>query len=78
MEKEYEYLGKPLSQYDLWDLGIIKKILKEAEAKREEASKHHKFDKKNNKKAMTFPPPNPEFLKLKNAVEVEIRKRQGN
>lgn len=74
---EYFYLNKSLSDYSLWELGDIEKSLKEAEAKREEASKHPKFttgvDKK---KAMKFPPPNPAFLELKLAVEEEIRKRQ--
>jgi len=71
------YQGQPIASYSLWDLGIIYKSLVEAEKKREEASKHHKFDKKNNKKAMDFPPPNPNFLKLKNAIELEIRKKQS-
>lgn len=65
------YNGKPLSEYSLWDLGKIETTLKEAEAKREEAKKHPKFEK------MEFPPPNPEFLKLKSAVEQEIRKKQN-
>lgn len=77
MSEEYIYNGKPLSSYDLWALGELEASLKAAEARREEASKHHKFDKVNNKKAMDFPPPNPEFLKLKNAVEEAIRKKQN-
>ena len=64
---DYIYRGKLLSAYSLWELGEIEASLKEAEAKREEASKHHKFDKVNNKKALEFPSINPEFLKLKNA-----------
>ena len=71
------YNGKELSNYPLWDLGLIEKSLKEAEARRNEASKHHKFDKVRNKKAIEFPPPNPEFLKLKEAVEEAIRKKQN-
>lgn len=71
------YNGKELSEYSLWELQAIKTSLKEAEDKREEASKHHKFDKVNNKKAMEFPPPNPNFLILKEAVEEEIRKKQN-
>lgn len=74
-----KYLNKELSEHSLWDLGLIEKSLKEAEAKREEASKHPKFttgvDKK---KAMEFPSPNPAFLELKEAVELEIRKKQVN
>lgn len=72
------YNGAPLSTLNLWELGQIEKSLEEAEAKREEASKHPKFDKINNKKALTLPPTNPEFLKLKSAVKEEIRKRQSN
>lgn len=73
-----KYLNKNLSDYSLWELGDIEKTLKDAETKREEASKHLKFttgvDKK---KAMEFPPPNPAFLELRSAVEEEIRKRQN-
>lgn len=65
------YLDKPLSKHDLWVLGEILSSLKAAEAKREAASKHEKFKK------MKFPPINPEFLKLKEAVELEIRKKQN-
>lgn len=77
MTDEYIYNSKPLSEYSSWDLIIIERALKDAEIRREEASKHHKFDKKNNKKAMEFPAPNPEFLKLKIAIEEEIRKREN-
>ena len=71
------YNDKLLTDYSLWDLGKVYQSLKEAEAKREEASKHPKFDTKNNKKAIPFPPPNPNFLKLKDAIEAEIRKKQN-
>lgn len=70
------YNGAPLVTLNLWDLGQIEKSLEEAETKREEAAKHHKFDKVNNKKAITLPPINPNFLNLKDAVKAEIRKRQ--
>jgi hypothetical protein len=70
------YNGTPLSALNLWDLGQIEKSLDDAEAKREEASKHFKFDKVNNKKALTFPPINPEFLNLRDAVKAEIKSRQ--
>lgn len=66
------YLGKPLSDYNLLELGEILTSLNVAEQKREEASKHEKFKK------MKFPPINPEFLKLKEAVQLEIRKKQIN
>jgi len=77
MAEEITYNGKPLSAYNLWELGLIEQSLKQAHAKREEAGKHLKFDKLNNKKALDFPPPNPEFLKLKNAIAEEIRKKQN-
>lgn len=65
------YGDRELETYDLWALGEILQKLLEAEQKRDKASKHPKFLK------MEFPPPNPEFLKLKNEVEKEIRKKQG-
>jgi len=70
MAEDYIYLGKALSSYDVWALSAILQSLKDAEAKREEARSHDKFKK------MAFPPPNPEFVKLKNAIEEEIRKRK--
>lgn len=77
-----KYGGKELSEYSLWDLHLIEKNIKEAEDKREKASKHIKFNadrEQNGKKVskMEFPPINPEFLKLKEALEAEIRKRQN-
>ncbi len=68
-------LGKPIGSYDTSELEHILKALQKAEARRDEASKHEKFDIANNKKAMVFPPPNPEFLKLKTAIEKEIASR---
>ncbi len=73
----YVYCGKPVSAYSLWELGKIEQSLLDAEARREEASKHPKFDKNNAKTVGSFPPPNPEFLKLKSAIENEIRKKQN-
>lgn len=66
-----EYNGKPLSSYDVWALGTILKSMEDALAKREIARQHPKFDK------MNFPNPNPEFVKLKSAIEEEIRKRNN-
>lgn len=66
------YKGQELATYDLWDLGQILADLELAVAKRTEASNHPKFQK------MQFPPPNPEFLKLKTEVENLIRERQPN
>lgn len=77
MSEDISYGGKLLSQYSLWDLGIFLKRMEEAEEKREVASKHKKFDKANNKQAMEFPPLNPEYFKIKNAIIEEIRKKQN-
>lgn len=71
MAEDYIYNGKPISSYSLWELGHIERSLKEAEVRREEASKHPKFN------TLKFPAPNPEFLKLKNAIAEEIRKKQN-
>lgn len=71
MTDDVKYCGQPLSAYSLWDLGKIEQSLLDAEAKRDEASKHKKFKK------MDFPSPNPEFIKLKSAIEAEIRNRQN-
>lgn len=76
------YGGKELSDYSLWELGDIEKSLKAALDKREAASKHVKFNENReingkNVAKMEFPPINPEFLKLKEAVEIEIRKKQN-
>lgn len=46
-----------------------------AEQKRLEASKHPKFDKSINKKAMDFPSINPLFLELKSELQNEMTKR---
>lgn len=77
MTDEISYGGKPLSQYSLWELGKFLKLMHDAEKKREAASKHKKFDKATNEKAMEFPPINPEYFKIKNAIEKEIRKKQN-
>lgn len=71
------YAGKDLAILDLWALSDILKSLNAAEERRELASKHPKFDRASNAKAMEFPPPNPEFLKLKAEVEAQIKQRQG-
>lgn len=71
MSNDFIYNGVALSSMDLWALGLLLDHLTDMEDKREEARKHKKF------KEMPFPPVNPEFLKLKNAVELEIRKKQN-
>ena len=65
-----KYLGKELSDYTLFELTAINNNLEAAEAKREEASKHEKFNK------MEFPPPNPAFLELKFEIIKEIKEKQ--
>lgn len=72
-----KYLDKELSEYTLQELELIWCDLQEAEAKREKASRHLKFDKVNNKKAMEFPPPNPNFLILKDAIVEEIKRKEN-
>lgn len=71
MEQESYYCGQPISAYSLWELGGILKSMLDAEKRREEASENSKFKK------MEFPPTNPEFLKLKSAIEDMIRKKQN-
>lgn len=73
--KDYIYNGNPLSTMDLWALGLLLDHLTDLEDKRIEASKHKKFNDKSTK--LKLPPPNPEFLKLKEAVQKEIRKKQN-
>lgn len=73
-EKEYLYQGKSLATMDLWALGLLLDYLTDQEDRRTEAGKHKKFNDPKTK--LKLPPPNPEFLKLKNAVEAEIRKKQ--
>ena len=77
MTDEISYGGKPLATYSLWELGQFLERMEDAEKKREVASKHKKFDKANNLKAMEFPPINPEYFKIKTAIEEEIRKKQN-
>ena len=69
------YNGKKLSDYNLWELEAINTTLKDAEARREEASKHEKFTRIDGK-AMEFPPPNPNFLILKSEIEQEIERKK--
>lgn len=70
---EYFYRGQPLSAYSLWELGQVEKGIKEAETVREAAKDNPRLTKRNIK----LPQPNVEFLKLKEAIEIEIRKRQN-
>lgn len=75
MSDELSYGGKPLSLYSLWELGQFLKNIQEAEKKREAAGKHKKFNDPDKK--LVLPNPNPEYFKIKNAIEEEIRKKQN-
>lgn len=70
------YQNKSLSSFFTSQLEAILKGLQAAEEKRNEASKHPKFDK-SNKKGMEFPPPNPAFLELKSAIIKELESRKN-
>ena len=61
------YNGKPLSEFTLQELKDTLAHFDVVLAKRDEASKHEKFKK------MPFPPPGAAFLKLKEAIEEEIK-----
>jgi len=82
MSDDISYGGKPISLYSLWELGQFLKNIEAAEAKREKASTHVKFNvdrEINGKKIpkMNFPEPNPKYLEIKNAIVEEIRKKQN-
>lgn len=64
------YLGKPLSEYFTSQLKSILSGLQAAENKRNTAASHDKFKK------MNFPEPNTEFVKLKSAIEEELKGRK--
>lgn len=63
-----------VSELDDWTLTIAYENCNKAEKQREEASKHPKFNVGN--KRMEFPPVNPEFIKLKNEIIDEMKKRE--
>ena len=71
-EPPYLHQGKPLADLDLWALGLLLDSLKAQELKRDDAREKLKARK------IKLPPPNPEFVKLKNEVELAIRKKQEN
>jgi hypothetical protein len=71
------YQGKPISSFFTSQLETILAGLQVALDERNESSKHSKFDKSNAKYVGAFPPPNPEFLKLKSAIEKEIESRKN-
>ena len=73
-EKEkppYLHQGKPLADLDLWALGLLLTNLQSQEDKREGAREKLKARK------IKLPPIGTEFIKLKNEVELEIRKKQN-
>lgn len=75
------YLEKEISTYTLQELELIYSNLKVAENRREEASKHIKFNEDREIKGkrvpkMEFPPPNPAFLELKAEIELEIERKK--
>ena len=70
-EKPYLYQGKPLADMDLWALGLLLDSLNKQELKRDEAREKLKARK------IKLPLPNIEFVKLKNEVELAIRKKQN-
>lgn len=72
---EYFYQGQPLSTYSLWELGQFLKSFIDVEKKREEAAKQ--TEKLAKRGIAKLPPVNPEYLKLKSALETEIKNRQG-
>lgn len=72
---EYFYQGAPLSSYSLWELGQFLKSFVDVERKREEAKKQ--TEKLVKRGVASLPPVNPEYLKLKEALENEIKIRQG-
>lgn len=74
-----KYLNKDLVAHTLPELELIWLDLRQAEIKREEASKHPKFDKNSDKKYVgSFPPPNPVFIELKLAIEKEIERKKND
>jgi hypothetical protein len=78
-----KYGGKEITDIPLWELGAILNRMNIALDQRERASQHVKFNadrEVNGKKVhkMEFPPINQEFLKIKNEIELEIKRKQSN
>ena len=72
------YNNKDLKEYSPSQLEAILSGLQASEQKRNEAASHPKFDKSHPKYVGSFPPPNPEFLKLKSAIEEELKVRKND
>lgn len=65
---------KEISELSDDELIAAHTICGQALTKRDEASKHEKFT--TGIKKMEFPSPNPEFIKMKNEIEQELKKRE--
>lgn len=65
---------KEISELDDWALVIASEYCGQVMAKRNEASKHTKFN--DGPKRMEFPPPNPAFVQMMNEIENELKKRK--
>lgn len=68
--------GRDLTDLSLEQLTASLAAMQSADADRQIASTHHKFDKMNNPKAIVFPANNPSFEKLRIAIKEEIEKRK--
>jgi len=68
---------KEISELDDWTLTEAYNNCGQAERQREKASQHTKFNADTDKrKKMEFPPINPQFVKMKNEIEIEMKKRK--
>jgi len=79
-----KYKNKELSEFSLWELEQVKYEFDHAEARRENASKHPKFNEDriidNHKipKMEMAEIANPAYLELKQAIHDEFEKRKNN
>lgn len=71
------YKGKPTEDFTDTELATTANEFDAAIEKRKKASFHKKFNKELDPNAMEFPPINPEFLKLKIAIDQEVEKRKN-
>lgn len=68
--------GRDLSELSLEQLTSSLAAMQDAGNNRLEASRHYKFDKANNPKAILFPANGSAFENLKIAIQEEIGKRK--
>lgn len=68
-----KYGIREISDLDDWTLLGAYDKCGQAERLRKKANAHEKFN--DDKKKMEFPPINPEFIKMKNEIEKELKKR---